>query len=75
MESLYLLVPVALVFLGIAIWVLFWAVNSGQYDDLKTEGYRILFDEEKKATEGEDRQQDGVNTAGDADASKDRQQE
>ena len=45
MESLYLLVPVALVFLVIAIRVLFWAVNSGQYDDLDTEGHRILFDE------------------------------
>lgn len=46
MESLYLLVPLALVFLVIAIKVLFWAVNSGQYDDLKTEGYRILFDDD-----------------------------
>jgi len=44
-ESLYLLVPVALVFLVIAIRVLFWAVNSGQYDDLDTEGHRILFEE------------------------------
>ncbi len=48
MESLYLLVPVALVFLVIAIRVLFWAVNSGQYDDLDTEGHRILFDEPSK---------------------------
>ncbi|NIB41952.1 cbb3-type cytochrome oxidase assembly protein CcoS [Pseudomaricurvus alkylphenolicus] len=46
MESLYLLVPVALIFLAIAIKVLFWAVNSGQYDDLDTEGHRILFDEQ-----------------------------
>ena len=54
MESLYLLVPVALIFLVIAIRVLFWAVNSGQYDDLKTEAYRILFDEdEKRATNPE----------------------
>ncbi len=50
MESLYLLVPVALVFLVIAIRVLFWAVNSGQYDDLDTEGHRILFDEPSKKT-------------------------
>lgn len=45
MESLYLLIPVAIIFLVIAVRVLFWAVNSGQYDDLETEGHRILFDE------------------------------
>jgi len=54
-ESLYLLVPVALVFLVIAIRVLFWAVNSGQYDDLDTEGHRILFEEPiTKPTSGAD---------------------
>ncbi len=46
MESLYLLVPVALIFIAIAIKVLFWAINSGQYDDLDTEAHRILFDED-----------------------------
>lgn len=71
MESLYLLVPVALVFLVIAIRVLFWAVNSGQYDDLDTEGHRILFDEptgqagkkqtaKKKTTEGKETQEAGA---------------
>ncbi len=49
MESLYLLIPIALVFVVIAIRTLFWAVNSGQYDDLNTEGQRILFEEEKVA--------------------------
>lgn len=46
MESLYLLIPIALVFVVLAVRVLFWAVNSGQFDDLDTEGQRILFDEE-----------------------------
>ena len=46
MESLYLLVPIALVFIVIAVKVFFWAVNSGQYDDLETEAHRILFDED-----------------------------
>jgi cbb3-type cytochrome oxidase maturation protein len=50
MEILYLLVPIALVFLAIAIKLLFWAVNNGQYDDLDTEGYRILFDDDAVAT-------------------------
>ncbi|MBR9908909.1 MAG: cbb3-type cytochrome oxidase assembly protein CcoS [Gammaproteobacteria bacterium] len=55
MESLYLLVPVALVFLVIAVRVLFWAVNSGQYDDLDTEGQRILFDDGPGARRGRKR--------------------
>lgn len=45
MESLYLLVPVALIFVAVAIRFFFWAINSGQYDDLDTEGQRILFDD------------------------------
>jgi cbb3-type cytochrome oxidase maturation protein len=47
MESLYFLVPCALVFIGLAIKVLFWAINNGQYDNLDTEAHRILFDAEK----------------------------
>lgn len=48
MESLYFLVPVALIFIVIAVKVLFWAINSGQYDNLDTEAHRILFDEPTK---------------------------
>jgi cbb3-type cytochrome oxidase maturation protein len=48
MESLYFLVPCALIFIAIAVKVLFWAINNGQYDNLDTEAHRILFDEEKK---------------------------
>ncbi|MDC1210399.1 cbb3-type cytochrome oxidase assembly protein CcoS [Porticoccaceae bacterium] len=46
MESLYLLIPISLVFIAMAIRLFFWAVNSGQYDDLDSEGERILFDQE-----------------------------
>lgn len=47
MESLYFLVPCALIFVAIAVKVLFWAINNGQYDNLDTEAHRILFDDEK----------------------------
>ena len=46
MESLYLLIPIALLFCGIAIKLLLWAIDSGQYDDLEKEANRILLDEE-----------------------------
>jgi len=48
MESLYFLVPYALIFIAIAVKVLFWAINNGQYDNLDTEAHRILFDDEKR---------------------------
>lgn len=47
MESLFFLVPIALIFVAIAIKVLFWAIKSGQYDNLDTEAHRILFDEDE----------------------------
>lgn len=46
MQSLYLLIPVALVFCVIAIKLLLWAISSGQYDDLDKEAWRILADDE-----------------------------
>ncbi len=46
MNILYLLVPIALVAIAVAIKLLFWAINNGQYDDLDTEGKRILFDDD-----------------------------
>lgn len=45
MESLFILIPIALVIIIIAVVVFFWAVKSGQFEDLDAEGKRILFDE------------------------------
>lgn len=45
MTSLFLLIPIAIVLVALATRLLFWAVKSGQYDDLDTEGRRILFDD------------------------------
>lgn len=46
MESLYLLIPVAVVFVGMALGAFLWAVNRDQFDDLEKEAHRILFDDE-----------------------------
>lgn len=46
MESLYLLIPISIVFIVGAVALFVWAVKSGQYDDLESEGERILFDDE-----------------------------
>ncbi len=52
MDSLYLLIPIALLFCVIAIKLLLWAINSGQYEDLDKEAWRILLDDNE---EGEDK--------------------
>lgn len=46
MDSIFLLVPIVIIFIVCAVKFFFWAVNSGQYDDLETEGRRILFDDD-----------------------------
>ncbi|WP_417447008.1 cbb3-type cytochrome oxidase assembly protein CcoS [Kangiella sp.] len=45
MDAIYLLIPLTLVLLAIAIGIFFWAVNTDQYSDLDKEASRILFEE------------------------------
>lgn len=45
MDAIYLLIPLTLVLLAVAIGIFFWAVNSDQYSDLDKEASRILFEE------------------------------
>lgn len=47
MEILYLLIPISLAIVVLAIGVFFWAVKSGQYDDLEGPAWRILYDDEE----------------------------
>ncbi|MEH6581956.1 MAG: cbb3-type cytochrome oxidase assembly protein CcoS [Halioglobus sp.] len=49
MPSLYILIPIALVFCVVAIKLLLWAINNGQYDDLDKEAWRILSDSDEKS--------------------------
>jgi cbb3-type cytochrome oxidase maturation protein len=46
MPALYILIPVAIALVGFAIWLFFWAVDSGQYDDLDGPAHSILFDDD-----------------------------
>ena len=47
MESLYLLVPLSILVVFIAIWVFFRASDSGQFDDMVGPGLRILQDDDR----------------------------
>jgi len=46
MEIVFILVPLSLLIVGIALWAFVWSVRNDQYDDLEKEAYRILLDEE-----------------------------
>ncbi len=47
MNSVFLLIPLALMLLGVAVAAFVWAVRAGQFDDLDTPATRILFDDEE----------------------------
>ena len=46
MRILYLLIPMALGVIGVALWAFLWAVRTGQFDDLDTPAVRILLDDD-----------------------------
>jgi cbb3-type cytochrome oxidase maturation protein len=46
MDSIYILVPIALLFTAIGIKAFFWAVDNKQYDDLDAAAHSILFEED-----------------------------
>ena len=59
MNILYLLIPLGLILLGIAIAFFFWAVGSGQFDDLDSPAMSVIMDDDSKpAAENRRRNQD-----------------
>ena len=55
MSILYVLIPLALLLLAFAVWAFFWAVGSGQFDDLDTPAVRIIMDDDTKPDEDDQR--------------------
>ncbi len=53
MSSIFFTIPITLVLLGIAVWFFFWAVNSGQYDDLDSPAYSILMEDDQPTAKTE----------------------
>ncbi len=46
MDILFLLIPLGIVILGIAIGGFIWAVKSGQFEDMQGPAHRILMDDD-----------------------------
>ncbi|MFN4149102.1 MAG: cbb3-type cytochrome oxidase assembly protein CcoS [Rhodocyclaceae bacterium] len=46
MESLYLLIPVSVILVFVIGAIFWWALKSGQLDDLEGPAYRVLMDDD-----------------------------
>jgi cbb3-type cytochrome oxidase maturation protein len=47
METIFVLLPLALLIAAIAVGLFVWAAKTGQFDDMETPAVRILFDDEE----------------------------
>ncbi len=56
MNILYLLIPLGLLLLGLAIAAFFWAVGTGQFDDLESPAMSVVMDDDRQPAP-EDRRQ------------------
>ncbi|KKO50613.1 cytochrome oxidase maturation protein Cbb3 [Arsukibacterium sp. MJ3] len=48
MSIIYVLIPIAILFVMLGLAIFFWAVRSKQFEDLDKEGFSILFDEDNQ---------------------------
>lgn len=48
MSMLYVLIPLAVMLLAVAVWALLWAIKSGQFDDLESHGWSVVLDDDQK---------------------------
>ena len=45
MSVIYIVLPLALIVVGIAVWAFLWAAKRGQFDDLETPAVRALHED------------------------------
>lgn len=50
METLYILIPLSVLAVGVAVGVFFWMNNDGQFDDDQGPAWSILLDDDRVAT-------------------------
>jgi cbb3-type cytochrome oxidase maturation protein len=55
MDIIYYLIPMAIVIVIGIVGGLFWAVKSGQFDDMEGPAHRIIMDEEEFAEDDKDK--------------------
>ena len=60
MSILYVLIPLAVMLLGFAIWALLWAIKNGQFDDLESHGWSVVLDDDQKPPPSDDETTDNT---------------
>ena len=63
MSMIYILLPLSLILAAVAVFVFIWAAKKGQFDDLETPAYRVLFEETIKEESASEETLEG-NTSG-----------
>lgn len=48
MSMLYVLIPLAVLLLAVAVIALLWAIKNGQFDDLESHGWSVVLDDDQK---------------------------
>jgi len=48
MRIIFVLIPISILLTIAAIWAFFWAIRSGQFDDLDSPAWRILLDDDRR---------------------------
>jgi len=48
MSMIFVLIPLAVMLLAVAVWALLWAIKSGQFDDLESHGWSVVLDDDQK---------------------------
>ncbi|MBQ4831123.1 cbb3-type cytochrome oxidase assembly protein CcoS [Alteromonas sp. CI.11.F.A3] len=51
MSIIYVLIPIAIIIVALALVIFFWAVKTNQFEDLDRQGYSILFDDDLSGDE------------------------
>jgi cbb3-type cytochrome oxidase maturation protein len=51
MSIIYILIPIAIIIVALALVIFFWAVKTNQFEDLDRQGYSILFDDDLSGDE------------------------
>ena len=49
MESLFVLIPLAILFFAAALVAYFWAINNQKIEDIDSAAHSILFDEDHRS--------------------------
>lgn len=52
MEILYILIPISVIFILLALAIFGWAAKDGQFDDLEGPAHRILYDDDEDMIPG-----------------------